>query len=260
MIDKTYKMWYNKSANIFIINDLNAPAWRKTVFQPQLNLCATVIRLIWRGIMDFLDVLGYIGLSVVVAALLLGFSFVFSRRPTQTMLYGENIIKRRSSGDDDNSDGDNAEIKDKNKSDKGDWDMAFHVVKRYGYGNWKRSFYVSIALFCASATLLYYLFAYFSLFKSIGLGALTGIALFLILISGSRLFVGKIDPDDSRYNKMYLIFTLITCALSGAGITVILYYWELFIKTILDDIHSSASQFDVTDFVNSVLAFIQNLG
>lgn len=176
--------------------------------------------------MDFLDVLGCIGLGAVISGLLMFACFIFSRRPTETMLCGENVIKKT---DETSKEKDKLENPENSSESKGgNWDMTFHVIKRKAYGDWKKAFYFALGEAGAITTFLLVFFLHYNFFKAVGLGALTCAVLFMIFHVVSWFLSKKVSFTESSLKNQYLIFTIITCALSGMCITLLFVRWGLF--------------------------------
>lgn len=189
---------------------------------------------------DFvLDILGYVGVGLVNMGLMLLISYVLSRRPTQTMYIGENMIKRvREAAEnppvpisDDSGEGGEKLVTAKPADDEnnGDWDMAFNIVKkRHGRGDWHMAFYFSILEIFILSSLLMFIYTAYSLLKSIGLGVLMSGALFFLMIFLGKIFTRGKELTKALRVRLYMIYTISTCAVSGTIITLMFIKWDLF--------------------------------
>ncbi|MCH5207628.1 MAG: hypothetical protein J1F04_01985 [Oscillospiraceae bacterium] len=175
--------------------------------------------------MDFFGTLSCIGVGGIISALLFLFSFLFSRRPTQTMLCGENVIKHSK----DNND--KKEIEGESSSDAksyGNWNMTFHVIKRPGYSNWYKAFCFSLAETCVIAILLILFYSHLPVLRAIGIGVIITAGLFGIFTLAGWFINKKYLLTESGRKKQYMIFTALTCALCGGYITALFANWGWF--------------------------------
>lgn len=191
-----------------------------------------------------LDIFGYVGVGLVNTGLMILISYVLSRRPTQTMYVGENMIKRiraasepespaaESAGEDD---GDAKALISKKpgkpaaEENDGDWDMAFNIVKkRHGRGDWHMAFYFSILEIFILTALLMFIYTSYSLLKSIGLSVLVSLALYFLTLFVGRLVTKKKELTKALRLRIFMIYTLISCALSGTIITLLFIKWGFF--------------------------------
>ena len=175
---------------------------------------------------DFLDILSYIGMGIVNAVLMLLICMFLCRRH-QAMLYGENVIKRQGGeqntavgGDDDGE----KLVVNKEAPHDSEWVMKFNVIRSRSRVEWNNAFVFSIVEICISASFLLFLYTSFSLFKSIGLGVLIGAAVFLFMVIGGKIVI-KIT---GAFKSQYMIFTLISCSVTGTINTFLFIKWGLF--------------------------------
>ena len=137
--------------------------------------------------MGFLNILGYIGVGLVSTAILMGISYAMSR-PKETILLGE---------------GEN-----------------MNVIKQRGEGDWTVASFFSAIIMCVIAVLLLFNLAHFSIFKSIGLGALGGIILELVILIVVLLSLHKYTTEES-VKKAGFPLNLINCLLSSIGFAIL---------------------------------------
>ena len=148
--------------------------------------------------MGLLNILGYIGVGLVSTAILMGISYAMSR-PKETILLGE---------------GEN-----------------MNVIKQRGEGSWTVANFFSAIIMCVIAVLLLFNLAHFSVFKSIGLGALGGIILELVIwiVVAIFLLTGKNKHTvEEGVVKSGLPINFINCLLSGTGFAILVAVWGWF--------------------------------
>lgn len=176
---------------------------------------------------DFLDILGYIGMGIVSAAGMLLICMFLCRRH-QTMLYGENVLKHQGGSEQNivvGEDGDAEKlVVNKEAPSDGEWVMKFNVVKSRSRVEWDNAFLFSILEVCIAASLLLFLYTSFSLFKSIGLGVLIGGAVFSLMVIGGKI----VTKVSGAFRSQYMIFTLISCSVTGTIITFLFIKWGLY--------------------------------
>lgn len=139
-------------------------------------------------IMGILNILGYIGVGLGVALVLLLISYLWSR-PKETVPYEDGSMQKQRG--------------------EGDWGVA--------------SFFAGFVL-CVISTLLLYNLAHFSILKSIGLGLVSGIAVAILLI----IIWVIVTKNKGEAKKAFFPFTLVNSILSGAGFAVLASVWGWF--------------------------------
>lgn len=173
---------------------------------------------------DFFDILGYIGMGIVSAGIMLALCMFLCRRH-QTMFHGENVIKREGKSEPAAVDGEDEEKLVVNKeAPNGEWVMSFNVIKSRSRVEWNNAFLFSIVEICVAAAFLLFVYTSFSLLKSIGIGVLVGIAIFSFMILMGRIVI-KVKGE---FRSQYLIFTIISCCFTGTFITFLMIKWGLF--------------------------------
>lgn len=140
--------------------------------------------------MGFLNILGYIGVGLAAALILLLISYLWSR-PKETVLYEDGSTS-----------------------------------KGRGDGNWTLASWFPIFTFCIISTLLLINLAHFSILKSIGLGLLSDIAIVVLLSSVMNILYKNIKRMTE--NSTFLFLTIIFCTLNGAGFAILASVWGWF--------------------------------
>ena len=195
---------------------------------------------------DFLDILGYIGIGVINSGIMLGLSMLLSKRH-QVLFYGENVIKRQGdrymvvkpdidADDDSNDDGEQKLEKKKEDVGDGDWVMSFNLMKSRSRTDWQRAYFFSIGEVCVFASLLLVFHTPFSLFKSLGLGVMSGIVLLSLMLGIGKIVSVKTSGSERARKMQYLVFTIFTCALAGAIITYLLVSWGNVLKNFFENL------------------------
>ena len=209
--------------------------------------CALTDTVIWGCLeIDFLDILGYIGVGVVNSGIMLLLCMLLSKRH-QVLFYGENVIKRQGDGyrvvkpdigteDDSNIDGEEKLAKKKEDVNDGDWVMSFNLMKSRSRADWQKAYFFSIGEVCVCASLLMVFRTPFSLFKSIGLGVMAGIGLILLMLGVGKIVSKKTSGSESARKTQYLVFTLVTCAMAGAIITYLLVSLGSALKVVFENL------------------------
>ena len=141
--------------------------------------------------MGILNILGYIGVGLVVALILMGISFAMSR-PKQTVVDGNYNI----------------------------------IGKQRGDGDWAGACAVSFLIMCVFVTLLLFNLAHFSIIKSIGLGVLASLAITILMLVIVYVFYKNIKRMTDH--TLWLVLAFILCALNGAGFAVLVSVWGWF--------------------------------
>ena len=136
--------------------------------------------------MGILNILGYIGVGLGVALVLLLISYLWSR-PKETVVDENNSVVGRQRGE-------------------GDWGLA--------------SFFVGFIM-CIVSTLLLYNLAHFSILKSIGLGLLASIVAYFVLY----FLIGIISRKNINKFFFSLAFILCTLNGAGFAVLASVWGW-----------------------------------